>query len=98
MNKITPEDILTVARQSKLALSEEEVGRFVSELSAIVGYAELLQEVDVSGVEPMTSPILGQTTPFREDVVEPGLTQEEALRGSVYVEAGHFRVPKTIEG
>ena len=95
--KVKAEDILRVAAYSKLSLTEAEVERYVNDLNAIVGYAEKMQQVDVTGVEPMTSPIIGQHTPFREDIVEDSLTQQEALKGSKFVEAGHFKVPKTIE-
>ena len=95
--RVKAEEIKRVAAQSKLTLTEAELERYVNDLNAIVGYAQKLQQVDVSGIEPMTSPIIGQHTPFREDIVGESLTQEEALKGSKFVEAGHFKVPKTIE-
>ena len=96
--KITRDDLMYVKDLAKIDLTEDEITRYTSDLDAIVQHAAKLQEVDVTGVDPMYTPILDTGTPFRADVVMPGLTQEEALSQANDVEAGHFRVPKTIEG
>lgn len=96
--KIIRDDLMYVKDLAKIELSEDEIARYTSDLDAIVQYAAMLQEVDVTGVDPMYTPILDTGMPFRQDVAEPGLTQEEALNQAKDVDAGHFRVPKTIEG
>ncbi len=97
-SRITREDLLYVKDLAKIDLTEDELVRYAANLDAIVLYAAMLQEVDITGVEPMYSPILDQSTPLRDDIAKPGLTQEQALSQSDFSEAGHFRVPKTIEG
>lgn len=95
--EITTKDIEKVAMLARIKLNEEETERFISDLNAIVDYATILQQVDVSGIEAMTSPILGVHTPFREDICGKSLTQEEALNSAPSKEAGHFKVPRTVE-
>ncbi len=97
-NRIAREDLLKVAALAKINLNEQEIERYTADLNAIVDYAASLQKVDVTGVEPMVSPIAGQSTPLREDAVMPSLSQADALKEASQIEAGHFRVPKTIEG
>jgi len=92
------EDLLKVASIAKINLNEQETEQFTADLNAIVGYAVRLQNVDITGIEPMVSPISGRSTPLKEDIVEPSLSQADALKEASQVEAGHFRVPKTIEG
>ena len=97
-NKITREGLLKVAALAKINLNEQELECYTTDLNAILEYAARLQTINVADAEPMVSPILGQSTPFREDIVMYGLSQADALKGASQVEAGHFRVPKTIEG
>ncbi|MDR2104423.1 MAG: Asp-tRNA(Asn)/Glu-tRNA(Gln) amidotransferase subunit GatC [Deferribacteraceae bacterium] len=95
---ISEKDIMYVADLAKIKLDAAEVKKFTSDLNDIVEYAAMLKEVDVAGVEPMYSPNLDEGTPEREDVVGASLTQSEALAASKYIDRGHFRVPKIIEG
>jgi aspartyl-tRNA(Asn)/glutamyl-tRNA(Gln) amidotransferase subunit C len=95
---ISEKDIMYVADLAKIKLDEGEIKKFTSDLNDIVEYAAMLKEVDVTGVEPMYSPNLDEGTPEREDVAKFSLTQSEALAASIYVDNGHFRVPKIIEG
>ena len=97
-NRMKRDDLLKIATLAKITLNEQEIERYIADLNAIVGYAARLQTIDVTGIEPMTSPIFGQRTPLREDRVILGVLQADALKGASQVEAGHFRVPKTIEG
>ena len=97
-NKVTRESLLKVAALAKISLNEQEIERYTTDLNVIVGYAARMQKIDVANVEPMVSPILGQATPLKEDLVMQSLSQADALKGASQTEAGHFRVPKTIEG
>lgn len=96
--EITVDDLRKAADLAKINLKDDEMDRYIADLNAIVAYAQKLKEVDVDGVEPMISPLLGMNTPLREDSVKPGLTQQEALKAASQTEAGHFRVPKTLQG
>ena len=93
-----PEDLVRIASIAKIRLTGEEVERYTKDLNDIVEYAEALKKIDISGVEPMVSPLVGLKTPLRQDAVKPSLTQEQALKGAKYTESGHFKVPKTISG
>ena len=85
-----------IALLSRLELSDEEVRRFSGDLNAILAYVEKLRELDTDDV-PATSHALPQTNVFREDVVRPSLTNEQALANAPEAENGHFRVPPIIQ-
>lgn len=93
-----PEDLVKIADLAKIRLTDEEIVRYTKDLNDIVQYAQALKKVNTDGVEPMISPLVGMPTPVRDDLVKASLTQEEALKGALYTEAGHFKVPKTIAG
>ncbi|OFZ54710.1 MAG: hypothetical protein A2428_10965 [Bdellovibrionales bacterium RIFOXYC1_FULL_54_43] len=59
-----------VADLARLELSEDEVRTFTSQLRDVIGYVEQLQEIDVSGVEPLTHPLEPGDSALREDRVE----------------------------
>lgn len=66
--KLTRDEVEHLGRLARLALTEEEKGRYATELSAILEYVEQLQEVDTTDVEP-TSQVTGLEDVYREDVV-----------------------------
>ena len=86
-----------VARLARLALPEERVAPMAAELSSIMAWIEQLNEVDVEGVEPMTSAVEGMTTPLREDVVTDGGDPARVLKNAPKSEDGFFVVPKVVE-
>jgi aspartyl-tRNA(Asn)/glutamyl-tRNA(Gln) amidotransferase subunit C len=86
-----------VARLARLDLSEEERERMCSELGHILEHAELIQALDLDGIEPTSHP-LPLTNAFRTDEVAPSLAAEEALAAAPHAERGSFRVPRIIEG
>lgn len=94
---LTNQEIERVAKLARLSLSPDEVEQFRGQLSTILGYIEKLQTLDVSGVEPTANGIGAEATPLREDVVRPGLTQEEALANAPAKAGPFFLVPKIIE-
>lgn len=92
-------DAATVKRMGRLArirIEENEVPKYQEELNAILGFVEQLDEVDVSGVEPMTS-----VTPMqlrrREDVVTDGGYAERIVKNAPLTEDNFFVVPKVVE-
>lgn len=89
---LSPEEILATAEMARLALDPTERARLAGELSQILGYAELLQEVDVKGVPPTTHAVpLG--CPLRGDVTGPHDSTEAALRNAPARESAFFAVP-----
>jgi aspartyl-tRNA(Asn)/glutamyl-tRNA(Gln) amidotransferase subunit C len=99
--KITREDVLRVAELAYLELSESEVDAYQRHLDSILTYAEKLNELDTTGVEPMAqvAPPGAQAagTPLREDVELPCRIIGEVLAGAPEATSTHFRVPKVIE-
>ena len=85
-----------IARLARIAVSDAEVEALAPELNNILGWVELLQEVDVSGVEPMTAVIPNQLR-LRDDVVNDGNIREAVLANAPVAEHGFFAVPKVIE-
>jgi aspartyl-tRNA(Asn)/glutamyl-tRNA(Gln) amidotransferase subunit C len=85
-----------VARLSRLAVSDEDAVRMEHELNAILGFVEQLDEVDVSGVEPMTS-VTPMRMKKRSDVVTDGDKAEDVLANAPASEENFFLVPKVVE-
>ena len=92
-------DAATVKRIGRLArirIEEEEVAGYQTELNAILGFVEQLGEVNVDGVEPMTS-----VTPMqlrrRDDVVTDGDYAERIVKNAPLTEDNFFMVPKVVE-
>lgn len=96
MSKIERSDIQKVALLSRLAFTPEEADRFADQLSKILVYADKLNSLDTSGVEP-TSHSIPVTNVFREDRPRPGLTPEQALANAPESEDQCFRVPQIIQ-
>jgi aspartyl-tRNA(Asn)/glutamyl-tRNA(Gln) amidotransferase subunit C len=89
---IDSEQVLHVARLARLQLSREEVGRYASELSKVVGYIEKIEELDLADVPP-TSHVVDVTNVLRDDEPRPSLPREVALASAPDVAEGGFRVP-----
>ena len=85
-----------VARLSRLAVSDEDAARMEHELNAILGFVEQLDEVDVTGVEPMTS-VTPMRMKKRSDVVTDGDKAEDVLANAPASEENFFLVPKVVE-
>jgi aspartyl-tRNA(Asn)/glutamyl-tRNA(Gln) amidotransferase subunit C len=85
-----------IARLARIAVSEEDVPHLQGELNAILGFVEQLNEVDVSGVEPMTS-VTPMAMKKRQDGVTDGGYPERVLGNAPVREDGYFVVPKVVE-
>lgn len=94
---IDEKTVRKVARLARIALPEERVAPMVEELNGILAWIEQLQEVDVEGVEPMTSAVEGASLPMREDVVTDGNDPARVLVNAPKAEDGFFVVPKVVE-
>lgn len=85
-----------VARLARIAVPEERLEPMAKELNGILAWIEQLNEVDVNGVEPMTTPVAMQL-PLREDVVTDGGIRDQVLANAPKSEDGFFVVPKVVE-
>ena len=85
-----------IAHLARIAVAEEEVGHLQGELNAILAFVEQLSEVDVDGVEPMTS-VTPMEMKKREDVVTDGGIADDIVRNAPASEDHFFVVPKVVE-
>jgi aspartyl-tRNA(Asn)/glutamyl-tRNA(Gln) amidotransferase subunit C len=97
--KISKEDVLKVATLANLELSEVEVDTYRSHLDDILTYIDKLNELDTSGVEPLTQVVAASEddSSLREDVVVRADIIADVLQGAPDPEAPYFRVPKVID-
>ena len=89
----------TAARVAKLArikVEDEALPALAAEFNTILGFIEQLNEVDVDGVEPMTS-VTPQRLKRRADVVTDGNQQAKVLANAPDAREGFFAVPKVVE-
>jgi aspartyl-tRNA(Asn)/glutamyl-tRNA(Gln) amidotransferase subunit C len=85
-----------VARLSRIAVTDEEAERMMGELNGILGFVEQLSEVDVSGVEPMTS-VTPITMRQRADAVTDGDKAADIVANAPNTDQNFFLVPKVVE-
>ncbi len=85
-----------VARLARIAVSEEEANRMTGELNGILAWIEQLNEVDVAGVEPMTS-VTPMAMKKRQDVVTDGGIPDQIVANAPEHEGHFFAVPKVVE-
>ncbi len=95
-NSIDADKVRHVANLARLHVSEDEVQRYVGQLSRIFDYVDLLNEVNTDNVEPLTH-ALPITNILREDVVRPSLSTEQALANAPQSDRGYFLVPKVLD-
>jgi aspartyl-tRNA(Asn)/glutamyl-tRNA(Gln) amidotransferase subunit C len=108
VSQISRDDVAHLARLARLALTDEELDSFSSQLDAILEHVSRIQAVDVTGVVATDNPVSrrpgaqrpGETTGVvnvtRPDVVAPSLTQREALAEAPRAEEGRFAVPQIL--
>lgn len=85
-----------VAHLARIEVEDAALPALATELSAILGFMEQLREVDVDGVEPMTS-VTPMQAPLRQDVVNDGGDAGRVLRNAPARRDGFFTVPKVVE-
>jgi aspartyl-tRNA(Asn)/glutamyl-tRNA(Gln) amidotransferase subunit C len=89
-------DIEHVARLARLDLSDDEVARLRAQLAQILEHAARVGEVAAADVPPTASPI-PRANVYRDDVPEPSLPVDEALRNAPERDGDRFRVPRIAE-
>jgi len=85
-----------IAHLARIAVKDDEVEHLRGELNAILAFVEQLSEVDVSGVEPMTS-VTPMTMKKREDQITDGDMAELVIKNAPAREDHFFLVPKVVE-
>ena len=85
-----------IAHLARIKVAEEDVPRLEGELNSILHWIEQLNEVDVEGVEPLTS-VVAMKMKKRQDVVTDGNYSEDVTRNAPAAEDEFFMVPKVVE-
>jgi aspartyl-tRNA(Asn)/glutamyl-tRNA(Gln) amidotransferase subunit C len=93
---VDPETVRRIAQLARIAVAEHEIEQLRGELNAILAFVEQLSEVDVEGVEPMTS-IIPMEMKKRPDVVTDGGIADAILKNAPAAEEHFFVVPKVVE-
>lgn len=85
-----------VASLARIRVEEDALPELAKEFNAVLGFIEQLSEVDVEGIEPMTS-VTPQRLKRREDIVTDGDQQAKILKNAPDAREGFFAVPKVVE-
>jgi aspartyl-tRNA(Asn)/glutamyl-tRNA(Gln) amidotransferase subunit C len=93
---VDAETVRRIAHLARIAVADDELEHLRGELNAILAFVEQLSEVDIAGVEPMTS-VSPMTMKQRDDKVTDGEIPDLVLRNAPAVEDQFFVVPKVVE-
>ncbi len=85
-----------VAKLARIKVEDDALDALAGEFNAILGFVEQLNEVDVEGVEPMTS-VTPMRLKRRDDVVTDGDQADKVLSNAPDAREGFFAVPKVVE-
>lgn len=93
---LSEQDVAKIANLARLELSQAEKGLYLEQLSAILDYAAMLNELDLSGIAPTTHAI-AQENVLREDVIAPSLPLEETLYNAPKQQDNQFLIQSVLE-
>ena len=85
-----------IAHLARIAVTEAEVPHLQGELNAMLAFVEQLREVNVEGIEPMTS-VMPMEMKKRPDIVNDGEIAEDVVKNAPATEDNFFLVPKVVE-
>ena len=85
-----------VAKLARIRVEEADLPKLAGQLSGILGFMEQLNEVDVTGIEPMTG-VEPMRLKRRADIVTDGEMQDLVLKNAPDAREGFFAVPKVVE-
>jgi aspartyl-tRNA(Asn)/glutamyl-tRNA(Gln) amidotransferase subunit C len=93
---VDADTVRRIAHLARIAVREEEIEHLKGELNAILAFVEQLSEVNIEGVEPMTS-VTPMKLKQREDVVTEGNMAEDIVKNAPATVDNFFLVPKVVE-
>jgi aspartyl-tRNA(Asn)/glutamyl-tRNA(Gln) amidotransferase subunit C len=85
-----------IAHLARIKVEGGEIERLQGDMNSILGFVEQLKEVNIDGVEPMTS-VTPMKLPMREDKVTDGGDAKKVLMNAPATEEGFYLVPKVVE-
>ncbi len=92
---VTREDVINIARLSKLYIAEEELDEMTKAMGDIIKFADTINVASEQGVEEFDN-INNLKNAFREDVVVPSYERDEILKNANDIDEGHFLVRKRV--
>lgn len=92
---LAKEEILHIAKLARLKFLDDEVEKIQHELNEILGYIDILNEVNTENVEPLTQ-INKNVNNLRTDVIRPSLSVDEVMLNAPESEDGAIIVPKVV--
>lgn len=96
MTDLTREDVLKLARLARLSLTDEEAEAFRAELSEVLRYVAMLDDVDVTGLAP-TSQVTGLKNVMRDDaVIDYGISPADLLKLAPKTQDAHIKVKRMV--
>lgn len=93
---VTKKDVEKIAELARLKFDENELNDFTIEMNKILSYVEKLNELNTDNVEPLSHPNEASNV-FRDDVLNPSVSTEEALKNAPDKDEKFFKVPKVIQ-
>jgi len=94
--KLTKEIAQKTAHLARLHFEEQDEDRMIQDLQKVVDWVDQLQEVDTTGVEPLTG-MSFEENQFRSDEVDEASTKLDVFKNAPKHDSSHFQVPKVIE-
>jgi aspartyl-tRNA(Asn)/glutamyl-tRNA(Gln) amidotransferase subunit C len=95
--KIDKETVRRVAALSRLALGDDELMEYSSQLATILSYISKFNEIDTKDVPPTSHALSTLKNVYRKDLLKPSLTVEDALSNAPSKDGDFFKVPQVIE-
>jgi aspartyl-tRNA(Asn)/glutamyl-tRNA(Gln) amidotransferase subunit C len=96
MEPLSADEVRKVARLSRLSLSDEQIERYRSQLSAVLGYADRLRQADLTGVEPMAH-VGDSVNRLDDDLPGPTLPNEALMKMAPETMEPFIKVPKVLD-
>lgn len=93
---LTQQDVEKIAHLARLELTHAEKAQYLEQLTAILDYAEMLNELDLDGIEP-TAHAIAQQNVMREDVTAPGLAIDEVLFNAPKQAQNQFLIQSVLD-
>ncbi len=94
--KITAQDVLHVAKLSRLKVAEQDIEKFTAQFNDILNYADVINQLDTTNIKATAQAIKLQNV-LREDVVQGSFSNEKALQNAPQQQDGCYVVPKVID-
>ena len=93
---VTRDDVAYMANLARLKVTEDEIDQFQSDMNKILGYMDLLNQVDTSDVAPLDH-VIELPLVYRKDEARQPLDHDDALKNAPDADSDYFRVPRVIE-